>query len=160
VLINPATSPRQSPGKVHDAKGTIRYTVHGAWDRGLVLLPGNVTALPVPATVLSASDTVSPAPRVLWRATPQPDQNKRYYGMPVFAQQLNEPCDNVCTTDSRLRPDQRSLEDGNFEFATAEKLRLEAKQRAKRKEGVRPTNRAADPPLPPPPPPPHIHDPK
>ena len=37
-------------------------------------------------------------------------------------------------TDSRLRPDQRHLENGYYDRANAEKLRLEQKQRAVRKE--------------------------
>lgn len=36
-------------------------------------------------------------------------------------------------TDSRLRPDQRALEEGNIDLAGQEKLRLEDKQRATRK---------------------------
>lgn len=32
-------------------------------------------------------------------------------------------------TDSRLRPDQRHLENGEFEMANSEKLRLEQRQR-------------------------------
>lgn len=32
-------------------------------------------------------------------------------------------------TDSRLRPDQRCLENGEYELANAEKLRLEQRQR-------------------------------
>lgn len=32
-------------------------------------------------------------------------------------------------TDSRLRPDQRCLENGEYEMANAEKLRLEQRQR-------------------------------
>lgn len=36
-------------------------------------------------------------------------------------------------TDSRFRPDQRALENGDFEKAAAEKHRLEEKQRAERR---------------------------
>lgn len=36
-------------------------------------------------------------------------------------------------SDSRLRPDQRALENGDFELAASEKHRLEEKQRAARK---------------------------
>lgn len=36
-------------------------------------------------------------------------------------------------TDTRLRPDQRALENGDFKLANSEKLRLEEKQRAIRK---------------------------
>lgn len=41
----------------------------------------------------------------------------------VFAQ------DKLPPTDSRLRPDQRHLENGEYDDANAEKLRLEQKQR-------------------------------
>lgn len=37
-------------------------------------------------------------------------------------------------TDSRLRPDQRALENGLLSIAAEEKLRLEQKQRLRRKE--------------------------
>lgn len=40
----------------------------------------------------------------------------------------------IAPTDSRLRPDQRSLEFGNRDFALEEKKRLEEKQRKTRKE--------------------------
>jgi len=36
-------------------------------------------------------------------------------------------------SDTRLRPDQRALEEGKFDFAGEEKHRLEEKQRAARK---------------------------
>eukprot|EP00911_Craspedida_sp_UC1_P002572 UC1_evm2s1907 len=122
---------RTLTGKLRSGDGVVKYTLHGAWDQGLCLLSGDVDKrdLPSPKAALSA-----PAARVLWRATPQPDQDKSYYGMPVFAQSLNQPLPNVCPSDSRLRPDQRALEDGLFSGATDEKLRLEKKQRARRKQ--------------------------
>ena len=40
---------------------------------------------------------------------------------------------NLAPTDSRFRPDQRALEEGNFKLAASEKHRLEEKQRAARK---------------------------
>ncbi len=46
----------------------------------------------------------------------------------------NELLPNLAPTDSRLRPDQRALENGDFALATSEKLRLEEKQRAARKK--------------------------
>ena len=36
-------------------------------------------------------------------------------------------------TDSRLRPDQRALENGDLKFASSEKQRIEEKQRSMRK---------------------------
>lgn len=46
---------------------------------------------------------------------------------------LNEPEDGVALTDSRLRPDQRLMEEGRWDEANAEKQRLEEKQRAVRR---------------------------
>jgi hypothetical protein len=42
--------------------------------------------------------------------------------------------EGVAPTDSRRRPDQRLMENGLFEDANAEKLRIEEKQRAVRKK--------------------------
>ena len=39
----------------------------------------------------------------------------------------------IAPTDSRLRPDQRALENGDMKLATSEKNRLEEKQRAIKK---------------------------
>ncbi|MPC86951.1 Oxysterol-binding protein 1 [Portunus trituberculatus] len=39
----------------------------------------------------------------------------------------------ICPTDSRNRPDQRLMEEGSWDEANAEKLRLEEKQRATRR---------------------------
>ena len=50
----------------------------------------------------------------------------------LFAVQLNEQDDKVAPTDSRRRPDQRLMEENNWDQANEEKLRLEGQQRAKR----------------------------
>lgn len=42
--------------------------------------------------------------------------------------------DNVAPSDSRRRPDQRLMEEGKWDEANEEKLRLEEKQRATRKQ--------------------------
>lgn len=46
---------------------------------------------------------------------------------------LNEPEERVAPTDSRLRPDQRLMENGKWDEANVEKQRLEEKQRAVRR---------------------------
>ena len=65
-----------------------------------------------------------------------PDAAKRY-GFPTFAAQLNEitPIEKgkLPPTDSRLRPDQRAAEDGDFEEAEVLKGKLEDAQRRRRK---------------------------
>lgn len=58
----------------------------------------------------------------------------KYYSFTDFACQLNEMEAGIAPTDSRLRPDQRLMELGMWDEANIEKLRLEEKQRQKRKE--------------------------
>ncbi|VDN41043.1 unnamed protein product [Dibothriocephalus latus] len=55
------------------------------------------------------------------------------YNFTKLAIELNEPEDGVAPTDSRLRPDQRLMEEGLWDEANTEKERLEQKQRLKRK---------------------------
>ena len=55
------------------------------------------------------------------------------YHFTKLAIELNEPEDGVCPTDSRLRPDQRLMEDGRWDEANQVKLKLEEKQRAVRR---------------------------
>ena len=59
------------------------------------------------------------------------------YGLSHFSLQLNyfpKRLHNVVApTDTRRRPDQRALENGDMKLATYEKDRLENKQRAVRK---------------------------
>ena len=47
--------------------------------------------------------------------------------------ELNEMEENIAPTDSRLRPDQRLMENQNWDGANKEKQRLEDKQRAARR---------------------------
>ncbi|MCJ1466528.1 hypothetical protein MMC07_005148 [Pseudocyphellaria aurata] len=65
-----------------------------------------------------------------------PDVSKRY-GLTTFAASLNEitPLERgrLAPTDSRLRPDQRAMEEGDFGKAEEWKARLEEGQRARRK---------------------------
>ena len=56
------------------------------------------------------------------------------YGLNAFACSLNEPEEGIASTDSRLRPDQRLMEDGDYDSANGKKLELEEKQRARRRE--------------------------
>ena len=73
---------------------------------------------------------------LLWERAPPTEEVQRYPNWGYFQARLNErlPCmDPLCPTDSRLRPDQRLAENGEWDDANAEKLRLEDKQRAARK---------------------------
>ena len=55
------------------------------------------------------------------------------YYFSTLALTLNELEDEVGMTDSRLRPDQRLMEEGRWDEANSEKQRLEEKQRAVRR---------------------------
>lgn len=61
------------------------------------------------------------------------DDCDKYYSFTELACQLNEPEEGVAPTDSRNRPDQRLMENGNWDEANVEKLRLEDKQRQNRR---------------------------
>lgn len=43
----------------------------------------------------------------------------------------------LAPTDSRLRPDQRAMENGEYDKAAAEKHRVEVKQRAAKRKGTK-----------------------
>lgn len=58
-------------------------------------------------------------------------ENMYYFS--ALALTLNEPEESVSLTDSRLRPDQRLMEEGRWDEANSEKQRLEEKQRAVRR---------------------------
>lgn len=51
------------------------------------------------------------------------------YNLTKFSIELNELEDGVAPTDSRLRPDQRLMEEGNWSEANRVKMLLEQKQR-------------------------------
>ncbi|XP_054740393.1 oxysterol-binding protein-related protein 2 [Anastrepha obliqua] len=71
---------------------------------------------------------------ILWNANVRPENSTKYYHFTDFAMQLNaiDPkvsLNTLCPTDSRLRPDIRCLEEGDVAGASAQKNRLEEKQR-------------------------------
>ena len=72
--------------------------------------------------------------KLLWKKTPPPAESEKYYNFSRFACELNELEEGVCPTDSRLRPDQRLMEEGRWDEANTEKVRLEEKQRAVRRQ--------------------------
>ncbi|XP_066537359.1 LOW QUALITY PROTEIN: oxysterol-binding protein-related protein 2 [Hoplias malabaricus] len=80
---------------------------------------------------------VIPGSELIWRISPRPDNSTQYYAFSTFAMQLNELEEDIKeklpTTDCRLRPDIRALENGDIDSASAEKKRLEEKQRMARK---------------------------
>ena len=55
------------------------------------------------------------------------------YHFTKFAIELNEMEEGIAPTDSRLRPDQRLMEEGKWDDANRVKVELEEKQRAVRR---------------------------
>lgn len=80
----------------------------------------------------------SPSGSPIWSAGNLVPNSPKHYGLTSFAATLNEITsiekDRLPPTDSRLRPDQRALEDGDLDRAEEVKVQLEEAQRARRRE--------------------------
>ena len=122
-----ASSAYQVQGKVLGADGaTVKWTLGGHWNDKLYARPGQDGEV----------SGATPQAFLVWQA------NERPTGIPFnltpFAVTLNALPDALRPvlppTDTRLRPDQRAMEDGEYDFAATEKTRVEEKQRAKRRE--------------------------
>ncbi|XP_076958552.1 oxysterol-binding protein-related protein 2A-like [Bidens hawaiensis] len=116
-------NPRQVHGFVEDVSGKKHSTLFGKWDDSMYYING--------VKQKDASDA-----KLLWQRTMTP-VNLTRYNLTSFAITLNELTpglkEKLPPTDSRLRPDQRHLENGEYDMANAEKLRLETRQRMSRK---------------------------
>ncbi|EXJ76882.1 hypothetical protein A1O3_10527 [Capronia epimyces CBS 606.96] len=73
---------------------------------------------------------------LVWEAHPRPQGIP--FNLTPFVVTLNALPDSlrphIPPTDTRLRPDQRAMEDGEYDFAATEKNRVEEKQRATRRK--------------------------
>ncbi|XP_060721913.1 oxysterol-binding protein-related protein 3a isoform X2 [Tachysurus vachellii] len=78
-----------------------------------------------------------PSAVCIWRANPLPKDYEQYYGFTQFAIELNELNENISPflpqTDTRFRPDQRLLEEGDIPGAEEQKERIESLQRERRR---------------------------
>ncbi|KAF1870990.1 hypothetical protein Lal_00020724 [Lupinus albus] len=121
-------NPHQVHGIVEDKKGKNVGTIFGKWDESLhYVIGGNSDK--------GKGSNVPSKPNLLWKRSPPPEYQTRY-NLTQFAITLNEMTpglkEKLPPTDSRLRPDQRCLENGEYQMANAEKLRLEQRQRQAR----------------------------
>jgi hypothetical protein len=107
-------------GIVYTAAGEKAYEIRGKWCESLSLV-----------------DIKTGESEVLWKKLPLPDEWENLYCFTTHALQLNYLTEKLKRqlphTDSRFRPDQRALENGELKLATDEKYRLEEKQRAVRR---------------------------
>ncbi|KAJ5766455.1 uncharacterized protein N7511_004071 [Penicillium nucicola] len=80
----------------------------------------------------------NPTGNTVWTAGTLVPSAPKHYGLTSFAAALNEITTieegHLPATDSRLRPDQRALEDGDLDRAEEVKVQLEEGQRARRRE--------------------------
>ncbi|XP_026333084.1 oxysterol-binding protein 1 isoform X2 [Hyposmocoma kahamanoa] len=127
---------RKVTGVINDPKGVPRYVLQGYWDSRVEVAP--VTSASADGTQCTTGKFV-----VAWERVPAPPDSDKWYNFTLLAAQLNEHESGVAPTDSRLRPDQRLMEEGLWNEANEEKLRLEEKQRTKRRELEAATEAAA-----------------
>lgn len=125
-----ASSAYQVTGKVVDAEGVTRWSIGGRWN-------DKIFARPTPGFEGTVSETGESSKAILlWQANPRPPGIP--FNLTPFVLTLNALPDRLRPmlppTDTRLRPDQRAMEDGEYDFAASEKHRVEEKQRAKRRE--------------------------
>ncbi|KAH7515627.1 hypothetical protein FEM48_Zijuj10G0046500 [Ziziphus jujuba var. spinosa] len=122
-------NPHQVHGFVQDNRtGEKVAMLVGKWDEAMYYVLGDPTTKP------KGYDPMTEAV-LLWERDKY--VTKTRYNLSPFAISLNELTpgllEKLPPTDSRLRPDQRHLENGEYESANAEKLRLEQLQRQARK---------------------------
>jgi hypothetical protein len=80
----------------------------------------------------------SSPPFIIWQAHPRPEAPFNLTAFAITLNALNPKLKKYLPpTDTRLRPDQRAMEEGQYDFAAEEKNRLEEKQRARRAERQR-----------------------
>ncbi|KAJ1687688.1 hypothetical protein LUZ63_019078 [Rhynchospora breviuscula] len=119
--------PRQVQGYVEDTTGKRVASLRGEWNNCLYF---EILKLVISGKLQEEEDSL------IWRKNEPPADPTRY-NLSSFAIMLNELTpelqEKLPPTDSRLRPDQRFLENGEYDRANAEKLRLEQRQRMSRR---------------------------
>uniref|UniRef100_A0A3P8SQQ6 Oxysterol-binding protein n=1 Tax=Amphiprion percula TaxID=161767 RepID=A0A3P8SQQ6_AMPPE len=112
------SSVNEIEGAITDNKGKVVHKLFGKWHEAVF-----------------CGDP--PSAKCIWRANAMPVDHEQYYGFTKFAIELNElePSLKLLLppTDTRLRVDQRLLEEGNMEAAEEQKQRIEQLQRDRRR---------------------------
>lgn len=130
-------------------KTITTFKAKGMWsgrseELDVQMLDGHNTEQPLGLTGTWTSNLVvkdhgrADAKREIWHAGALVDRAEKHYGMTKFAAELNEITDverqKLPPTDSRLRSDQRALEDGKYDEAEKLKNEIEEGQRRRRRE--------------------------
>ncbi|KAL9116069.1 MAG: hypothetical protein Q9227_000437 [Pyrenula ochraceoflavens] len=134
-----ASSAYQVAGKVSDKNGATKWSIGGRWNDKIYarLTPGFEETVTAPSDPTKASSPAAGNQAFLvWEAHTRPSGIP--FNLTPFVVTLNAASDelrpHLPPTDTRLRPDQRAMEEGEYDFAATEKNRVEEKQRAKRRE--------------------------
>lgn len=126
-----ASSAYQVAGKVVDQTGSPKWSIGGRWNDKIYARHTPGFEAPV-----SGQDPESSKTFLVWQAHARPTGVP--FNLTPFVITLNalpeSLKEHLPPTDTRLRPDQRAMEDGEYDLAADEKHRVEEKQRAKRRE--------------------------
>ncbi|XP_065078582.1 oxysterol-binding protein 1 isoform X2 [Ochlerotatus camptorhynchus] len=129
---------RRVKGVVMDNSNQVKWVINGTWDSKIEIAPVTSTSGSVENPVYKTGNY-----KTAWSRRLPPTDCDKYYNFTLLACQLNELEPNVARTDTRLRPDQRLMEEGKWNESNGEKLRLEEKQRARRREREAEAEKAA-----------------
>ncbi|KAK0254640.1 hypothetical protein B0A54_13632 [Friedmanniomyces endolithicus] len=128
-----ASSAFQVAGRVVDKQGRTRWSIGGRWNDKIYarFTPGFEASVEPPTAEKPGKDQAF----LIWEAHARPTGIP--FNLTPFAVTLNAIPDRlrplVAPTDTRLRPDQRAMEEGEYDFAAVEKNRVEEGQRARRR---------------------------
>ncbi|XP_053671044.1 oxysterol-binding protein 1 [Anopheles nili] len=120
---------RRVKGVVMDNSNQVKWVINGTWDSKIEIAPVTSTSGSTENPVYKTGNY-----KTAWTRRLPPTDSDKYYNFTLLACQLNELESSLAPTDSRLRPDQRLMEDGKWNESNQEKLRLEEGQRARRRQ--------------------------
>lgn len=134
-----ASSAYQVTGKVTGVDGVTKWSIGGRWNDKIYARVTEGFEDEAVGQAGASSKSSNPSGQqafLVWEA------HKRPTGIPFnltpFGVTLNAIPDTLRAalppTDTRLRPDQRAMEEGEYDFAATEKNRVEEKQRAARRK--------------------------
>ena len=115
---------RRVTGTIFDANKEKKFILRGYWDEYMEYAPIGIGP--------GGNQVIGDYKRCWTRLDRKLHENM--YNFTDFALLLNEIEPGIAPTDSRLRPDQRKMEEGDFDASNKTKCLLEEKQRAKRRE--------------------------
>ncbi|KAM8866252.1 oxysterol-binding protein 2 isoform 1-T1 [Synchiropus picturatus] len=137
--------PRKVTGVVADAGRQAHYILSGTWDdkmESAKIVHSSRGGSGSEGKQKTVYQTLPP--KLLWKKDSLPENAENMYHFSALALTLNEPEEGVALSDSRLRPDQRLMEEGRWDEANSEKQRLEEKQRAVRRRREAEASEALD----------------